>query len=1372
MGEQEKPRIRWVNFTGGLNIQTEPFLLKENEYSDCENMVLDNGVPQTRLGAAKWTATNWSASNYCDTQIKGLGEYLYYNNLGALIRYLLAASNASNGHGNLHLWRNTGTSWAYVGEIYHASTASLWTHFINFKNRMVMLNGTDPPRELDAEFDDDVTYQLGIKNPARIVLISDFPVAAASDDGIVSSNYTYGGAKCVENTSGVTDWSERINDIDRQGNNACLQLSETVINATESETLTFNPVLDLSKFPESSVSAGYITSDEFDYIAFDLDLLGWDLLECLRIYIDFDDGDFDNPYSMLEFSKWYLMNETFWGGYKDGKYKIRIPKNHFDAGRCVGFDTQLTNTEWAKVKAIKLEIKKSGLNATGTTNQVVAQIDYLRLEESPPIPAASGKLIDPMESYSTWQVIGGTAAANNAEHTYGVSSKTIPFAATSFQAIYRNYSPALDLAHWENDVLLRKTDCFAFDVYTTAENITACLISLRFHSGWVSGESGANAGRWIGVSKFCGATQAWGNARNLMPGLLKSKTWQTVYIPVSWVHDTLMTGFTERIGEFIANNWPKQVDGVDCIWYGTKDHEYGTPKWTPEEVLSNVNRISIGMWVAGAGFDVYVDNLRIVPFPVRKSICTFSAARVQFDIPLAGFYDMVQDAFPRFAGLVQAWCELTNTTLPQQINVDRVAGEQWQVTGCANWDFDVENKNSLWSSLRLELDPGNIAVASRSFLIPKNLNEYGSDRTNKRPQWWSAGDTVSHDGYVSDDVDVICLSIMINRITAVEKIQLIFACGTSDYYMYEIVPEDYGYKDGKIYEHMENKSILDVLGTVDVKDAIGFVGSAALDYYIGNTKTPSGDYRAEFVKGDHVWHEIKIPKNKFTRFGDTASADWSTVSNVTFNIFGHPLVGSVVWLDTMFLKNEGALTGEYYYKVIYRTKDNQSVSSHISPKATPKGADIIVWSIPCSGDARVLYKDLYRMGGANSTFRFVATLMDGDTTYYDYKPDKELGAEIDPDYGLPPVAKYGCAHNNRLFLANTKYKPSRLFYSRPFVPGAFPVQNFIDIEPSSYGEITGVAHRDDDLIVFKTNATYRVCEGQQNGQTVYWWISIDKTIGCDAPRSICARNNVVYWIWRNKPYRLVGGTVDDRFGDKIEDLFQYCSGSSVDPIAHTATSAYHKDRIFFSIKSLAASSENDKVITFNTKYGVWEGKQFNISGLSSTTVINSGWHINSMLSLFEGILLGGASKGSAWAASVFSKFDIWQLMKPTTYADNAVAIAAKIRTWFVAGLEKIIEGYRIWVACKKSEGTFSSDTLSIRPVLDYTFDESGEGGAILTVADAHSLSSVTRPQFFDQPVRGQDTGGFLGLEIGCTNDTGRIKVLSAVLEAEKSVDRE
>jgi len=1344
---KDKPRSRFITWTGGLNTQDEPYLINEDEYSDCENMVLETGVPQTRLGSAKFDATNTG-----EKEIRGLGEYLYYDTSGDLTRYLLAADAAK-----LRIWAYSGGSWSYQLDtsavMSTQSGEAYFTSMTNFKNKMLITNGEDAPREFDASVSTTNTNPLGIKPPNRILLIADFPYTAADDDDRVAVAYDYNGSatsdKCVSTGPGVIKWKRRINNTDLEGNDYAMLLSENEDNTTVSETIQFDSALDMEDF--SDTDSDY--SDELDLFCFSAHIIpgSWDYLDNITVSVDMENGDFSGQYVRYVITKVDLDGND-WGGFKGGQYDIKLSKYKFRWDR-VNFEND-EQPDWGAVYAIKFAVTTAGNdNNVDNDTSVNVYIDYLRMEESSAIPAALGRVIDPMESFSGWTHWGGGGVTATASQVrYGMHS-LVAGVGGSFFCLKNDYATPLDLAHWENGVEVRKSDCISFDIYFDTETpVTGALFTIRLYSGtaW---------DRWVGVTKRHNGTNSglsYGTSRAVMPGAYTPNKWHRVFIPIGWIVDT---DTTNMIGEFINSNhgW--------STW-NNKDHYLNS--WEPSEVMSKVSRIAIGGVVTGSAGNLYVDNLQLVPFPVWKPIAHFAGYRLSEDIPLAGIWEVVENFVEDrpILGLIANTLERLGVELPQELHIERSIGESWTVSGVTDWSFDYVDKQSLASSLRLDIGPSSIATATIDWNglrgNTRDLTDFGREGIAARPVFQNNG--VTFDGIVSDDVDVIRFKVMIDRITAVSKVQLIFTIDAAgnNYYVFDLIPEDFGYSRGKIKRKNRTRDS-DLRQTAEViadplfglgDEIIGVLEQVTVSGMLLEGKGVGEDleqmYRAEVRGGDHQWHEIKIPKRDFTKVGSDTTVDWSTVYSMSLTVYTVPLVGCTCWFDKMILVNEGALKGDYYYKVVYRTKDNQSYPSLSSPRGEATGTDILLSSIPVSDDSRVVWKDIYRMGGSVSGWRHLTTLANADTTYLDHTPDDELGIELDDQFGLPPVAKYGIEHNNRYWMANSKSKPSRLFYSRPFRSGAFPYTNFIDIAPSAYGEITGLAKTQNGLIVFKNNAIYKIVETTKGGGSYYWFEDISTSIGCDAPRSITNHNGIIYFIWRNKPYRLYGNRIDDAIGDKVENLFAYSDGGSVDYVNNTASSCYHDNKILFAIKSGSGSTFNDKVISYNTKYECWEAKHF-----------GTGWSVNNMVTMMDGKLYAGSSTE---LTADQNDYLIWELFKASTYSDNTVAIAAKLVTRYLAGLEKHLGGQRLWFTAKKAAGTFSSDTMTARPVLDYTLDESGEGGEITTASDSFSLANVSRPQSDSMPIRAQDIGTFLGFQFACSNDTGVWKFLMAVLE--------
>lgn len=1295
MGESEKNRIRFVNWTGGLNTKDEPYLLAENEYALGENITLEGGVPCSRDGAAKFDATNGAIA----AAFRGLGEYLYYDTSGNLTRYLLAVSNANPQA--LYIWKNTGSGYSYVGT---ASTFGLtqgtWPSITNFYNKALITNGTDKPRELNAYYSENSTYELGIEAPTRTLVICDFHSTAASDTGYTHAkdfSYSHGsGASIASVQVGVTKW-ELLND-GLKSNDYCLKMTTNTNGGTVESTISYGSglELDLTNFHDG------FDSDNSDWLMFNLTTYDWDLLNYIELYIDFDNGLFNTKYIKHRITKYGLDIED-WGGFNGGTYRIWRSKRHLEKDR--NTDTYWT-PDWSHVRAIKFKICRETYSSTSNDRYLTVYIDYLRMFESPPVALPTVKRIAGFEAtsdeiwYKTLSPVNTSADYETTIKTEGLTSiKIINSAASGF--IRSGHFSKYDLAHWDDGYPVKPTDCLVFDVRTTTD--VACLFTIRVHSGT----------RRIGYS---GHTQDHSVGTALMPGLLAAGTWQRVFIPFGWI-----------------KNWKNSVSKVYSYYHSTSGRTHPTfsdvddslSGWTPDDVLNSVDSIVIAA-VASASTTMYIDNLRIESFPMIKPLSLFvGSGPWDIDIPLNGFWNVVDAALSGIPVVNFAWNAMEGYFREnfQKYHTEVVFGEQWSVTG-GEWEFDAQVRTFI-TSLRVEVGKGGSAMALLTFSPAKDLTEYGRDSSDALLQGTFTDGTKKYSGMPSDDSDMITLDVCCNKIDNLDRIIVIFGCGSGDGDYYQYIIEGSKLDKRKKGETIRTSGMPELVPEAirDVGDSLGL-----------NLSTKQGGRK--FI-GDMNWTKIKMKKRDFVRYGTSGTASWENVASVKLIIMASDAGDVTVWFDKLLLQSAGSLEGEYRYKVVFRSEDGTSAPSESSPPVLCAGADVRLESIPVTTDARVKYKDIYRIGGGGSSYQYVNTIDVNQTTFYDEVANEDLGNALDPDFQRPPICNYGWTHGNRYWLANNKLYRSRIFYSRPFLPAAFPETNYIDIEPSAYGDVTGACPRDDDLIVFKRNAVYRVVEGanpNDKNVSLFWWRAIDKTIGCDCPRSICSRNNVIYWIWRNKPYRLVGNTVDDIFGEKVKNLFAYVDSD--------ASGCYYNGRILFAYKSGSGSTVNDKIISFNVRENCWEGVHN-----------GTGWAVNDMMENYDGTLVAAGN------TAISGSYHLLKLFSGNYDTEAATHIAAKVGTRYVTGFEKRLEGLNLWAwACKSGSG----DSLVIDPILDYVSTSN---------TDTFSLASQSQPQVNRISIRGQDVAAFLGFNISCSTDSGTWKLLMAILEAIADTDQ-
>ena len=440
-----------------------------------------------------------------------------------------------------------------------------------------------------------------------------------------------------------------------------------------------------------------------------------------------------------------------------------------------------------------------------------------------------------------------------------------------------------------------------------------------------------------------------------------------------------------------------------------------------------------------------------------------------------------------------------------------------------------------------------------------------------------------------------------------------------------------------------------------------------------------------------------------------------------------------VHIDNMDLKACGALKGDYYYKVLYRSEETISRPSEPSLLVRCAQTDVYLSSIPVSTDTRVLYKDIYRMGGDVSQYRLVDSIGNSVDTYVDTKLDSILGSVMDDNNYEPPVASCMWEHRNRLWFGNTKSHKSRILWSKSFNPTSFPIENYIDVNPNIYGSVIGGISRGDDQIVFKDHCVSKIVESGDR----YWDVLLDKTVGCSSKDSICSQNGIVYWLFNKKPYRMDGDRVDNVFGHKVQNLFAYADSST--------KTISHNGRILWAIKSTANLTANDVIISYNTIYGKWEsvliGTGYDVADMFSSVIDNK------LFAARSHYVTTGTTPNFVYTGNISELF--------TGVSDSGTTIIAMVTPKHIAGYEKRVEGMMVCVTSIKA-GTESSACLSMQPIIDYLKTN--------TVADTFELESSVSPQMKRIEIRGSDITNFLGVEFSCSTLQGKWKYLMSVFE--------
>lgn len=233
----------------------------------------------------------------------------------------------------------------------------------------------------------------------------------------------------------------------------------------------------------------------------------------------------------------------------------------------------------------------------------------------------------------------------------------------------------------------------------------------------------------------------------------------------------------------------------------------------------------------------------------------------------------------------------------------------------------------------------------------------------------------------------------------------------------------------------------------------------------------------------------------------------------------------------------------YYYRFTYSNATLETSPGPISNSITLLTAQgVIVNGLTASTDAQITTINVYRLGGAFSTWFLVGTVANGvATTYTDTTADINLtGQSLVLHRDPPPRFNALETHKERVwgFGYNNSYsyqfnsatnaytttgpQPSDLWYSNYTEPWGFDNTNdVIPVGRNAGGDVgVGLASVGSILVCFKTKTTWAVFGDTQADFLVRKLFDI----GCSSNQSIVKAYGVVYWLSNRGVYAFDGST--------------------------------------------------------------------------------------------------------------------------------------------------------------------------------------------------------------------------------------------------------
>jgi hypothetical protein len=248
----------------------------------------------------------------------------------------------------------------------------------------------------------------------------------------------------------------------------------------------------------------------------------------------------------------------------------------------------------------------------------------------------------------------------------------------------------------------------------------------------------------------------------------------------------------------------------------------------------------------------------------------------------------------------------------------------------------------------------------------------------------------------------------------------------------------------------------------------------AIDKYIKSYYSSTWNTLKTFGTGGKRCQFAKFQGNCFIVNGlDTNTRLYNTTA---YNV-GIPIPAAA---PTVVEGDAGTLSGKYKYKYCYRRSTPNPLTGNPSAAST----EITVTShkvkvtVVASADPQVDKIWLYRTYNLNLSdtdpliYEYVTELTNTNQDYQDDLADSGLGALLEEDNGVPPLAKFVTVYKNKVFYANLPNETdgtSKIVYSKVGKGDAIPSDNYEFFDRGDGNPITGIAALAEYFIAFKRN---------------------------------------------------------------------------------------------------------------------------------------------------------------------------------------------------------------------------------------------------------------------------------------------------------------
>jgi len=178
-----------------------------------------------------------------------------------------------------------------------------------------------------------------------------------------------------------------------------------------------------------------------------------------------------------------------------------------------------------------------------------------------------------------------------------------------------------------------------------------------------------------------------------------------------------------------------------------------------------------------------------------------------------------------------------------------------------------------------------------------------------------------------------------------------------------------------------------------------------------------------------------------------------------------------------------------------------------------------------------------------------------------------------------PEILYIAFHRDRLYGTGDSSNPNTLYYSDIGDPATWDTAgNVFQVRENDGDVSTGIAPMQDFLAVYKKNSIWMLAGNSDSDFSLF---QVSASIGCDAPKSLVAYENLHYFLDRTGVYVFNGSQLTN-ISEKIQPVLDDIPRTEL-----TTAVAVVYNRQYLLAHAKSGSAENDSIVMLDLRLGGW-----------------------------------------------------------------------------------------------------------------------------------------------------------------------------------------